>query len=157
MADSAADATLTHQNCAKSEPASGVKRTRLTRNERLVLDVLSAQDGPMKAYPLLAALKEHGVKAPMTVYRALDRLEAKGLIHKLDGMNAFIICNHDEPHPLQVFLVCVKCNKAEEVEEAKVAGFNWPSARTLAGAKGFAAQTARMEIRGVCAECSMAF
>lgn len=132
---------------------SGRKPQRLTRNEELVLSVLKEQTGPMKAYELLAALKDHGIKAPMTVYRALDRLEAKGYIHKLDAMNAFLVCNHDTPHPMQTFIVCSTCSRVEEVPEANVTGLNWNELQALAKMSAFTAQSARIELRGVCSDC----
>ncbi|WOI52642.1 Fur family transcriptional regulator [Parvularcula sp. LCG005] len=126
---------------------------RLTRNERLVLEVLGQTEGPMKAYELLASLKDHGIKAPMTVYRALDRLESKGLIHKLDAINSFVICNHETPHPVQTFLVCSQCSRAEELEESRVKTLEWSVMRSIAQPKGFTADSARIEIRGICMDC----
>lgn len=107
----------------------------------------------MKAYELLAALKDKGVKAPMTVYRALDRLESKGLVHKLDGINAFVICNHDEPHRIQIFLICTNCSHVEEVREEDVSGFDWSSMTRLGETAGFHPQSTRIEVRGVCEKC----
>lgn len=127
---------------------------RLTKNERLVLDVLSDAQGAMKAYELLAALKDHGIKAPMTVYRALDRLEEKGVIHKLDAMNAFVLCNHDHPHRVQTFLVCSSCNKVEELEERGITSLEWSTIKSLASPNAFKAQSARIELRGVCGDCA---
>lgn len=125
----------------------------LTRNERLVLEVLSREDGPMKAYELLAALKDKGVKAPMTVYRALDRLENKGLVHKLDGINSFVICNHDAPHPVQLFLICTNCNRVEEIREHAVAEFDWEALTRIGDPLGFSPESTRVEVRGICADC----
>ncbi|MGV6819211.1 MAG: Fur family transcriptional regulator [Parvularcula sp.] len=139
---------------AREEDAPSGSEARLTRNERLVLDVLSGQSGPMKAYELLAALKDHGIKAPMTVYRALDRLEAKGLIHKMDAMNAFLVCNHDTPHPVQTFLVCAACNQVKEIQEHGVTGLTWSALQGVAGDNSFRANSARLEIRGICDECA---
>lgn len=134
----------------------GNDKTPLTRNEQLVLDVLEQADGPMKAYELLAALKDKGVRAPMTVYRALDRLEARGRIHKLDGINAFVLCNHDHPHPIQVFLICTQCSKAEEISEQGVQGVDWTIVNALGSGAGFEPSSTRVEIRGLCVGCAAA-
>ncbi|MEM6648999.1 MAG: transcriptional repressor [Pseudomonadota bacterium] len=127
--------------------------SRLTRNEQLVLTALKQAQGPLKAYELLTILKEHGVKAPMTIYRALDRLEDKGLIYKLDAMNAFVMCHHTNPHPLRIFLVCAECNRVEELEEESVSTLDWESLRQTAQASGFSAKTMHIEIRGSWADC----
>lgn len=139
------------------EPPGGDNRhqsLRLTRNEQLVLNVLRAQSGPMKAYELLERLKSEGIKAPMTVYRALDRLEAKGLIHKLDAMNAFLVCNHDTPHSVQTFVVCSTCNQVKEIEERGFSGLDWSTLKDVATQNAFTAQSARIEIRGICTDCA---
>ncbi|ADM08428.1 transcriptional regulator (Fur family protein) [Parvularcula bermudensis HTCC2503] len=125
----------------------------MTRNERLVLEVLGREEEPMKAYELLAALKDKGVKAPMTVYRALDRLELRGLVHKLDAMNAFVACNHDQPHRVQMFTMCSECSKVTEIKEQRVTSVNWQGIAKIGTENGFEASSARVELRGICAEC----
>ncbi|MEE2693015.1 MAG: Fur family transcriptional regulator [Pseudomonadota bacterium] len=124
----------------------------LTKNERLVWDVLAGGAEPLKAYEILDMLKEKGVRAPMTIYRALDGLETKGVIHKLDALNAFMLCNHEGPHEVQAFLVCEKCTTVKEVEiDAVGAGFAPAVRRT-----GFEMHTARLEVRGFCESCGEA-
>lgn len=142
------------QQSAHEMTDTGSSQAGLTRNERLVLDVLNRNDGPMKAYALLEALKDKGVKAPMTVYRALDRLEAKGRVHKIDAINAFITCNHDHAHPIEVFLICPQCSRAEELKETKVLKLSWDDIAEVAEAHGFKPHSARLEIRGTFDGCS---
>jgi Fur family zinc uptake transcriptional regulator len=121
----------------------------LTKNEKLLWDVLATQDGPLKAYEILDLLKEKGVRAPMTVYRALDGLEDKGVIHKLDAMKAFVRCNHEGPHEVQAFLVCEICSFVKEIEIDAVATGIVPIVRRA----GFDMHVARLEVRGVCDNC----
>jgi Fur family zinc uptake transcriptional regulator len=121
----------------------------LTKNEKLLWDVLAVHDGPLKAYEILDLLKEKGVRAPMTVYRALDGLENKGVIHKLDAMKAYVRCNHEAPHEVQGFLVCEICQTVKEIEIDAVATGIAPAVRRA----GFDMHTARLEVRGVCDNC----
>ncbi len=134
-------------------PASGLdgraRSSGLTKNEKLVWEILSASRGPLKAYEILDMLKDRGVRAPMTVYRALDGLEAKGVIHKLDKLNAFVRCSHEGPHDVQAFLVCEMCDAAKEIEIDAVATGVAPFVRRA----GFDMHTARLEVRGVCDNC----
>ena len=123
----------------------------LTKNETLVWDALSGSEEPRKAYEILDLLKARGVRAPMTVYRALDGLEAKGYIHKLEGLNAFMLCNHHGPHELQAFLVCETCASAEEVSLDELGQLVAPFVRR----RGFAMSTARLEVRGECKSCQL--
>jgi Fur family zinc uptake transcriptional regulator len=124
----------------------------LLKNEKLVWDVLAASRDPLKAYEILDKLKELGVRAPMTVYRALDGLEAKGHIHKIDGMNAFMLCNHDGPHVVQTFLVCESCSTVKELQVMAVEADIAPAVR----AASFDMHTARLEIKGNCNACAAA-
>ena len=122
----------------------------LTRNESLVLDTLSSGGDPLKAYEILDRLKGKGVRAPMTVYRALDGLEKKGLVHKLEGQNSFLPCNHNGPHSIRAFLVCGRCPKVAEVDldHVEVEIMN-----ATQGA-GFDMHTTHLEVKGVCKECA---
>lgn len=124
---------------------------KLTKNEALVYDALKESEAALKAYDLLDRLRERGVRAPMTVYRALDGLTSKGLVHKIDALNAFVPCTHRRPHAVQTFLMCKACEKVEEVasgaiEESAVA--------PAAAHSGFQMTGARLEILGVCADCA---
>ncbi|MEO1043131.1 MAG: Fur family transcriptional regulator [Pseudomonadota bacterium] len=132
-------------------PSEG-RRVRLTKNDRLVLSALEDADGPLKAYDLLERLKGQGIGAPMTVYRALDRLQKQGLVHKLDGLGAFVVCKHGEPHAVEAFHVCQKC---ESVDELKDLG---PALHELVhdayDAGQFNAESVRIEVRGICHKCN---
>lgn len=137
-----------HSACGEDE-GRDARPDGLTRNETLVWDVLSASRDPCKAYEILDVLKANGVRAPMTVYRALDSLEEKGLIHKLEALNSFLICSHDGPHSVQAFLVCETCASATEIMLEDAIGNLNAALRRAA----FAMNTARLEIRGHCQPC----
>jgi len=124
--------------------------TNLTKNEKFVWEALRESPEPLKAYEILDRLKEKGVRAPMTVYRALDGLEEKGIIHKLDGINAFVLCNHEAPHSVQTFMVCNDCGAVDEVAfDATIKNDIAP----LVQAQGFHMEMARLEIKGQCQNC----
>ena len=50
----------------------------LTKNQLRVLEKLEAAGGPLSAYTLLDQLRDHGFRAPLQVYRALDILVKGG-------------------------------------------------------------------------------
>ena len=127
----------------------GVRPEGLTKNEGLVWEALNDDGEPQKAYEILDKLKERGVRAPMTVYRALDGLERKGFIHKLEGLNSFVLCNHEAPHSIQVFFICDHCKFAKEVSMDTVETSLAPAFR----ATGFQMDTARLEAHGACRDC----
>jgi Fur family zinc uptake transcriptional regulator len=76
----------------------------LTKNQSLVMGALTNSDGPLSAYTILDQLRDHGFRAPLQVYRALDKLVEFGLVHRLESLNAFVACRHPgcdghEPSP----------------------------------------------------------
>lgn len=131
---------------------AGGRRVRLTKNDRLVLGALDEAGSPLKAYDLLERLKVQGIGAPMTVYRALDRLQKQGLVHKLDGIGAFMVCQHGHPHDVETFLVCRKCEKASELRDSIVGLSDFME--VAKNEQGFTPDLVRIEVRGICTDCN---
>ncbi len=140
---------MAHQDLG-SGAAARMAPAGLSKNEIMVWETLAAGDDPLKAYEILDQLKDRGVRAPMTVYRALDGLEGKGHIHKIDGMNAFVLCNHEGPHLVQTFLVCESCSNVKELEMVAVEAGILDAVRK----SSFEMNTARLEIKGDCEACA---
>jgi Fur family transcriptional regulator, zinc uptake regulator len=123
----------------------------LTRNQILVLDRLTKTEHPMSAYSLLDELRGDGLKAPLQVYRALDKLVAQGRVHRLESISAFVACQHPDcqTHAAIVFMICEKCGKVAEKSDAAVAKV----LNGLARSEGFAVERTAIEIRGACGKC----
>lgn len=123
----------------------------LTRNQGLVLEALNHSGGPLSAYDILDRLRGEGLRAPLQIYRALDKLVERGLAHRLETLNAFVACADAHCHRkgLIAFAICTNCGKvdefADEVIEARLG--DW------AETTGFKVERTTMEIRGQCAEC----
>lgn len=131
-----------------SEPAD------LTRNQSLVLDRLAEAAGPLSAYDLLDMLRIEGIKAPLQIYRALDKLLEKGLAHRLESANAFVACAEPHCHMSGVvgFAICEACGHvaefADDVLMARLA--------MVSRMDGFEPRKSIIEIRGLCAACRTA-
>lgn len=151
---------------------------RLTQTRRLVLGLILASPKPLGAYELLAQLRETQPKAvPPTVYRALDFLLGQRLVHRIERLSAFVGCPHvldcqteaccgaDETSDAQrqgakesrewpghraQFLICRACGRAQELEQDLVSALLLKSAR----GQGFVAESATVEIMGLCAACT---
>ena len=78
----------------------------LTKNQSLVMQALAEADQPLGAYELLNRLQPSGFKAPLQVYRALDQLVEKGLVHRLESLNAWTACCEDQHGYTPVFAIC---------------------------------------------------
>ena len=125
----------------------------LTRNQTLVLDKLSKTDQPMSAYTLLDELRGDGLKAPLQVYRALDKLVAQGRVHRLESIVAFVACQHPglRKHAATVFMICEKCGNVSETRGCWRGQSSWPALREDGRICGV--EKTSIELRGNCGKC----
>ncbi|WP_206486526.1 zinc uptake transcriptional repressor Zur [Thalassotalea sp. G2M2-11] len=132
--------------------ASCQKRgARFTLAREQVFKLLTQQDGAIGAYELLDQLKAIDPAAkPATIYRALDFLSQQGFVHKIESINAFVLCHHfgDCDHPVQL-LICDNCGHVEEVQSNDFDN----ALRSLAIKKGFAISHQIVEAHGNCQAC----
>ncbi|MDC3123083.1 transcriptional repressor, partial [Alphaproteobacteria bacterium] len=63
------------------------KSQSLTKNQKIVLNLLQNSGEALKAYSILDSLKKEGLKSPLQIYRALDKLVELGKIHKIESRN----------------------------------------------------------------------
>ncbi len=128
-----------------------MEAARLTRNQKAVFEVLSAAGAPLTAYALLDALRDHGFRAPLQVYRALDKLIAAGLIHRIESLNAFVACASPLCHGrgAAVFMLCDACGTVEEFSDAAVA----TCLDRVCASRGFSSTKRTVELHGRCATC----
>ena len=145
-----------HERCssdalAHAEALCAERSERLTPTRRQVLQSLLATHRPLGAYELIDRLAAEGARrAPITVYRALDFLQAQGLVHRIESRNAFVACihSHDSGNPV-VFLLCDRCGAVGEVDSSAAAN----ALKAAARAVGFTPKTPVIEIAGICANC----
>jgi Fur family transcriptional regulator, zinc uptake regulator len=128
--------------------------TALTKNQALVFSELSKADGPLSAYTILDQLRDEGFRAPLQVYRALDKLVEFGLVHRLESLNAFVACSHKDcqAHSAAAFAICEKCGQVNEISDAGLDD----RLRELADAAGFSLTRSVVEMRGLCSACRAA-
>lgn len=152
-----------NQPCtAVADPAAAADRAerlcrargaRLTPQRRRVYELLVAAGEPVTAYDLLHRLAaDGGNPAPPTVYRALDFLQAHGLVHRLASQSRFVACDHPEDGAHGgLFLVCARCGHALEWNDERVTRAVLRSAHDA----GFRLENAVLpEVEGVCPGCS---
>lgn len=126
----------------------------LTKNQTLVLDVLSKSEGPLSAYTILDKLRDHGFRAPLQVYRALEKLLEFGLVHRLESLNSFVACAHREhtccSHGTVAFAICENCGNVSEFHDHVIDD----QLTAWTRGKGFKPSKTTIEIRGLCAACN---
>ena len=124
---------------------------QLTRNSELIYALLKDAPKAMSAYEILDALKEYSIKSPPIVYRGLKALEEKGLIHRIESMNAYkACCDYHEPHIGAALLTCVKCGAIEEVHSKALEAFlsSMPLENHF-----IPSPTNPIEVKGQCEKC----
>ncbi|WP_137130108.1 Fur family transcriptional regulator [Rhizobium sp. FY34] len=127
----------------------------LTKNQTLVLDVLTRADQPMSAYTILDKLRDNGFRAPLQVYRALEKLLGLGLVHRLESLNSFVACSHQEHsccthHGTVAFAICESCGQVSEFHDHAIDD----RLNEWARLKGFKAEKTTIELRGLCSACA---
>ena len=96
------------------------KEHNLTKNQKIIFDLIDKSSQPLKAYSILYNVQKKGIKAPLQVYRALDKLVEIGKIHKIESRNAFIACHNSSCQVAKAtaFSICEICEKVTEISSA---------------------------------------
>ncbi|MFN3960037.1 MAG: transcriptional repressor [Parvularculaceae bacterium] len=99
----------------RSRPEKVSASRPLSRNEELVYGQLLKAGGPLKAYALLDQLHDEGLRAPMTIYRALDSLIGRGSVRKIASLNAFVALTPDIGAEFGAFVTCTRCGSTRSI------------------------------------------
>ena len=127
----------------------GEKPDRIKHADR-VLRYLQQQDRPLSAYDIMEGLRPDGVTASTTVYRALEKLLNAGRVHRIESLNAWMVCcgGHDNQTP--VFSICDDCGTVTEHIDSDLDH----SIAGLSKKTGFEPNHSVLEIHGRCGDCN---
>lgn len=104
----------------KAEKYCEVNRHRFTAPRQLVLEILAKSKKPLGAYDILERLGQYiNNPKPPTAYRAIDFWREQGFVHKIESLNAFVICCEEHTNTDTHFLVCDDCHAVEEIHTHK--------------------------------------
>ena len=124
---------------------------RFTDPRRMVLEIIAAAEKPLGAYDILALIgKKIDNPKPPTVYRAIEFLSEHQIIHRIESLNAYILCQSDHRHEGSQFMICDDCGT---VTEAHLCDLPAPlSSKTKQ--EGFELSSWNVELHGTCRNCS---
>jgi Fur family zinc uptake transcriptional regulator len=91
------------------------QQPKLSRNQIEILSCLRKAKEPMSAYAILDRVRTAGISHPPTVYRALNDLMQKGMVHRLESRSAFIACGHGGCDGKFAFAICRQCGRVVEI------------------------------------------
>jgi Fur family zinc uptake transcriptional regulator len=119
-------------------------------NQEIVFSVLCKASKPMTAYQILEKLKRYGINAPPTVYRALEALQAQGQVHRIESVNAFVVCHQHEhiSHPAS-FILCSDCGEVKEIHDDRMEIL----LKEWAERFHFSVKQQTIELLGLCLQC----
>jgi Fur family zinc uptake transcriptional regulator len=126
--------------------------SKLTNNQQTVLNLLEKSKEPLKAYAILYDTQKKGIKAPLQVYRALDKLIEIGKVHKIESKNSYMACEHKKCNSSTStsFLICETCEQVSELTQK-----NLPSYFAKQSDQAdFKYAKHNLEIFGVCRDCT---
>ena len=128
------------------------KQEHLSKNQKIVLDIIEKSNQPMKAYSILFNVQKKGIKAPLQVYRALDKLVEMGKIHKIESKNAFVACRNSdcEISKATAFSICEKCEVVDEISDIKLSKY----LSNFNHKKGMKFKRFNLEFFGLCKKCA---
>ena len=125
------------------------KSTEISAHSKNVLALLKKSKKPLTAYDILGKLQGYGVKAPQTVYRALEALIERGMIHRVQSLGAFIACHSDEEDHGTQFAVCLQCKIVIELHDHRICDFIKEIGENIE----FSIEREMLEIIGMCKDC----
>tara|TARA_B110000196_G_scaffold278754_1_gene257952 strand:- start:167 stop:571 length:405 start_codon:yes stop_codon:yes gene_type:complete len=124
---------------------------KLTINQQTVLTLLEGSREPLKAYAILFDIQKKGIKSPLQVYRALDKLIEIGRVHKIESKNSYIACNNTDcsSKTSTSFLICELCDDVTELKKNNLSMyFSKQSEKS-----NFKYSKHNLEIYGACKTC----
>ena len=129
------------------------KQHSLSKNQQIIFDIIHNSSEPLKAYSIFFNVQKKGIKAPLQVYRALDKLVEIGKIHKIESRNAFIACQNSscQISKATAFSICENCEKVSEISNSELSKY----LSNFADKAGMKYSKYNLEFFGLCKKCSV--
>ena len=125
---------------------------KLTNNQQTVLNLLEHSKEPLKAYTILFDIQKKGIKSPLQVYRALDKLIKIGKVHKIESKNSYNACEHKNCNSSTStsFLICETCDQVSELTQKNLPSYFAKQSEQA----DFKYAKHNLEIYGTCKDCT---
>jgi Fur family zinc uptake transcriptional regulator len=118
-------------------------------NQEIVLSIIKQSKKNLTAYGIMEQFRGFKKVQPMTVYRSLDSLIKKGLIHKSNQTKTYLLCNHShEGGHNAAIAICKKCGTSEELSPDLFANVLRKNSLNKYSFRRF-----ELEISTLCVEC----
>ena len=124
----------------------------LTPLRKDVLTIFVKAKKPLTAYEVLAILSKTRKNAkPPTVYRVLTFLSARCVLHRINNINSYILCQLREHNHTtsELIVLCEKCHQVIEFSDHVLAAM----LHKLATKHKIRINTHLIELSGLCKKC----
>jgi len=132
---------------------NGIKVSGLTPLRQDVFDIFRKANKPMTAYYVLEILRKKRPKAePPTVYRVLEYLVKRQIIHRIESKNSYVCCTNPSHLTLShqsILLFCKNCKTSFESEDNKIHS----AIQDFVRKNKFQIDTPLIELQGICQKC----
>lgn len=124
---------------------------KLTSLRKSILYILWNSGKPLKAYEILEQLLQTKYNSkPPTVYRVLDYFVAAGLVHKIESIQSYTLCQTLQKHyQSELLMVCNNCHQVQEIYDQVLHDL----LERLSTHQGFNLSADAIELKGLCAAC----
>ncbi len=142
----------TAETTGRLQQALGKRRIRLTRQRRVILQVMDDAEQHLDVDQILErAQKIDSGVALVTVYRTIDLLKKHGLIDELDLLHLRGDRHYYESHGPRdhIHVACLRCGKVREFESRLYEQLKQQIARDF----NMKVTVSRTEVGGYCADC----
>jgi Fur family ferric uptake transcriptional regulator len=142
----------TAETTGRLQQALGKRRIRLTRQRRVILQVMDDAEQHLDVDQILErAQKIDSGVALVTVYRTIDLLKKHGLIDELDLLHLRGDRHYYETHGPRdhIHVACLRCGKVREFESRLYEQLKQQIARDF----NMKVTVSRTEVGGYCADC----
>ena len=124
-------------------------KLRFTEPRKNVLSLLAKSNKPFGAYKIKKLLSlGKGKPNPPTIYRSIEFWEKHGFIHRIESLNAYIVCCQNHQHENFCIFICDNCNITKEIHLKK----NLLSSNNFKE-NGFTIHKYNTELTGKCSKC----
>ena len=126
-------------------------RTDLTPLRRMILDVLVRTGQPLGAYGIIEQLEMTTGRRvlPASLYRTLNVLLERGLIARVESINAYLAKTQTTDSLADIYFICGQCGELTVVKAPTLANLIELEAEAL----GFQIGKRVLEMQGICHRC----
>lgn len=122
---------------------------KVTLPRKLVYRTLEQSNVPLTAYQVQEKTNQKAELNISTIYRVLETLERANLAHKLQHINAYVLCHTEDVQHCHNFLICEDCNTVTEFIDHNICDIETNITKTY----DFKPRNHAIEIVGKCRNC----